>query len=78
MIQGGMNSGGTGNAMMNGAAAGSVFGPWGAVAGAALGAASSYLSGRSKKKALNKKKKMCIKYVWIEYEYRLFLFYGRK
>ena len=58
MVQDGMNSGGTGNAMMQGAAAGSVFGPWGAVAGAALGAASSYLSGRSKKKALKKKKKM--------------------
>ena len=52
MVQDGMNSGGTGNAMMQGAAAGSVFGPWGAVAGATLGAASSYLSGRSKKKAL--------------------------
>ena len=53
-----ITSGGTGNAMMNGAALGSTFGPWGAVAGAALGATSSYLSGRSKKKALKKKKKM--------------------
>ena len=58
MVQGGMNSGGTGNAMMQGAAVGSVFGPVGAVIGAGLGAASSYLSGRSKKKALQKKKKM--------------------
>ena len=58
MVQGGMNSGGTGNAMMQGAAVGSVFGPVGAVIGAGLGAASSYLSGRSKKKSLQKKKKM--------------------
>lgn len=58
MVQGGINGGGSGNAMMQGAALGSTFGPWGAVAGAGLGAASSYLSGRSKKKALQKKKKM--------------------
>lgn len=58
MDQNGMNGGGTGNAMMQGAAVGSAFGPMGAVIGAGLGAASAYLSGRSKKKALQKKKKM--------------------
>ena len=34
MVQDGMNGGGTGNAMMQGAAVGSAFGPMGAVAGA--------------------------------------------
>lgn len=58
MAQCNINGGGSGNAMMQGATLGSTFGPWGAVAGAGLGAASSYLSGRSKKKALQKKKKM--------------------
>lgn len=58
MVQGGMNSGGTGGAMMQGAALGSAFGPMGMAAGAVLGATSAYLSGRSKKKALKKKKKM--------------------
>lgn len=58
MAQCNINSGGSGNATMQGATLGSTFGPWGAVAGAGLGAASSFLSGRSKKKALQKKKKM--------------------
>ena len=58
MAQCNINNGGSGNATMQGAALGSVFGPWGTVAGAGLGAASSFLSGRNKKKALQKKKKM--------------------
>ena len=44
--------GGSNNATMQGASLGSTFGPWGTVIGAGLGATSSYLSGRNKKKAL--------------------------
>ncbi len=58
MAQCNINNGGSDNATMQGASLGSTFGPWGAVIGAGLGATSSYLSGRSKKKALKKKKKM--------------------
>jgi hypothetical protein len=58
MAQCNINGSGSDNATMQGAALGSTFGPWGAVIGAGLGATSSYLSGRSKKKALKKKKKM--------------------
>lgn len=58
MAQCNINNGGSGNTTMQGTALGSTFGPWGAVIGAGLGATSSFLSGRNKKKALQKKKKM--------------------
>lgn len=58
MAQCNINNSGSGGAIMQGASMGSTLGPWGAVAGAGLGAASSFLSGRSKKKSLQKKKKL--------------------